>query len=54
MGRLVGRRVALEGIDSKLNGQKGVAIGFDDAKNLYKVKLYSGDVVASFLLTHGP
>ena len=46
MGRLVGRRVALEGIDSKLNGQKGVAIGFDDAKDLYKVKLYSGDVVA--------
>ena len=46
MARLVGRRVALQGIDSKLNGQKGVAIGFDDAKDLYKVKLYSGDVVA--------
>ena len=47
MARLVGRRVALEGIDSKLNGQKGVAIGFDDDKGLYKVKLYSGDAVAS-------
>ena len=48
MAPLVGQRVAIEGISAKpeLNGQKGVAIGFDDGKGRYNVKLDSGAVVA--------
>ena len=48
MAPLVGQRVAIEGISAKpeLNGQKGVAIGFDDSKGRYNVKLDSGAVVA--------
>ena len=40
---LVGRRVVIEGIASKpeLNGTKGVAVSFDDAKGRYNVRLES-------------
>ena len=42
---LVGRKVSISGLASRpeLNGAKGVAIAFDDAKGRYTVRLDSGE-----------
>ena len=41
---LVGKRVVVEGLASKpeLNGSKGTATSFDDAKGRYNVKMDAG------------
>ena len=45
---LVGRKVVIEGLASRpeLNGTKGIALSFDDAKGRYNVKLASGAFMA--------
>ena len=42
---LVGRKVSISGLASRpeLNGAKGIAIAFDDAKGRYTVRLDSGE-----------
>ena len=45
---LVGKRVVVEGLASKpeLNGSKGTATSFDDAKGRYNVKMDAGGIMA--------
>ena len=44
----VGKRVIVEGLASKpeLNGSKGIATAFDDAKGRYNVKMDAGGIMA--------
>ena len=44
MAPLVGRRVIVDGLSSKpeLNGSRGIAVGFDEDKGRYTVRLDAG------------
>ncbi|EOD35865.1 hypothetical protein EMIHUDRAFT_227184 [Emiliania huxleyi CCMP1516] len=45
MAPLVGRRVIVDGLSSKpeLNGSRGIAVGFDEDKGRYTVRLDAGE-----------
>ena len=48
MAPLVGRRVIVDGLSSKpeLNGSRGIAVGFDEDKGRYTVRLDAGPTMA--------